>query len=217
MESTITLSRKIYGYLMEEITSGRLRMGQIIDENAIMELFRISKTPIREAIFSLENDGIIEKRGKSYFVSFIGPDEINQIFEARRELEAIAAYYAAQRIQKSELNQLSYVLKMIKKSTEEDQPADLANLNGKFHSIIAKASKNKYIEDEVNLLRLKLRIVRVTLFSSLERRSDELLEHSQIYEALVNKDAEQARALMYNHETDVWEYVNKNIIPKLYY
>ncbi|PYB69007.1 GntR family transcriptional regulator [Thermoplasma sp. Kam2015] len=217
MEQSITLSKKIYNYIIEEITSGHLRMGQIIDENGIMELFGSSKTPIREAILSLENDGIIEKRGKSYFVCFIEPDEINQIFEARRELEAIAVYYAAKRIQKAELKQLSDILKKIRKSTDEDEPADLANLNGKFHSIIARASRNKYIENEVNLLRLKLRIVRVTLFTSIERRSDELAEHSAIYEALANGDAEKARTLMYNHETDVWEYVNKYIIPKLYY
>ncbi|WP_297214931.1 GntR family transcriptional regulator [Thermoplasma sp.] len=217
MEQSITLSKKIYNYIIEEITSGHLRMGQIIDENGIMELFGSSKTPIREAILSLENDGIIEKRGKSYFVCFIEPEEINQIFEARRELEAIAVYYAAKRIQKAELKQLNDILKKIRKSTDEDEPADLANLNGKFHSIIARASRNKYIENEVNLLRLKLRIVRVTLFTSIERRSDELTEHSAIYEALANGDADKARTLMYNHETDVWEYVNKYIIPKLYY
>ena len=217
MEQSITLSKKSYNYIIEEITSGHLRMGQIIDENGIMELFGSSKTPIREAILSLENDGIIEKRGKSYFVCFIEPEEINQIFEARRELEAIAVYYAAKRIQKAELKQLNDILKKIRKSTDEDEPADLANLNGKFHSIIARASRNKYIENEVNLLRLKLRIVRVTLFTSIERRSDELTEHSAIYEALANGDADKARTLMYNHETDVWEYVNKYIIPKLYY
>nr|WP_287950049.1 GntR family transcriptional regulator [Acidiplasma sp.] len=153
MQENVILSKKIYSYIIDEIVSGRLRMGQIIDENKIKDVFNVSKTPIREAIISLENEEVVKKNGKSYFVSFIEPEEIDQIFEARRELESIAAFLAAQRMQRQELKQMENIITKLKDVNGETDPIELANLNGKFHSLIAKASGNKYIESCVNSMR----------------------------------------------------------------
>lgn len=61
MQENVILSKKIYSYIIDEIVSGRLRMGQIIDENKIKDVFNVSKTPIREAIISLENEEVVKK------------------------------------------------------------------------------------------------------------------------------------------------------------
>ena len=99
----------------------------------------------------------------------------------------------------------------------DGDPVSLANINGKFHALVAKGSGNEYIEKFLSSLRLRLRIVRVTLFTSMERRDDELKEHRAIADSILNGEAELARKAMQDHEKDVLEYVKKTVIPKLYY
>ena len=67
------------------------------------------------------------------------------------------------------------------------------------------------------MLRLRLRIVRITIFTSAGRRSEEKEEHEEITQAILSNDPKKAAEAMRKHQLDVWEYVKREIVPKLYY
>ncbi len=214
----VPLSLKAYDMIMNMIMTGQLRMGQSITEDMLKNQLGMSKTPIREAIISLENDGIISKMGRFYNIVYLTKDQINEIYEFKAELEALAAYYATLRMSASMKRNLKQINdKISKMSTDDADPIALANLSGKLHALIAKGSGNSYIEKEINMLRLRLRIVRITIFTSAGRRTEEKDEHEEITQAILGNDPRKAAEAMRKHQMDVWEYVKTEIVPKLYY
>lgn len=218
MNQRVTLGKKAYNSIIERIMDGRLRMGQVFTEDTLNRELGMSKTPIREAITSLENEGVVSKNGRSYSIVYLEKEQIDEIYEFKREVETLAAYLAATRmstILRANLKEVNDTLTKISK--DDTNPVNLANLSGKLHAIIARGSGNGLVEKNVTNMRLMLRIVRVSLFAISERRVEEIREHTEITRAILDEDADRARKAMYDHQTDVWNYVKNSIVPRLYY
>jgi DNA-binding GntR family transcriptional regulator len=216
--SNLDLSKQAYQNIIEMISNGTLKMGQIITESAMKDKLGMSKTPIREAFASLQFEGVITKTGRSYSIIYPEKEEIDEIYEFKCEVEALAAYFAAKRMTTEERKDLSRTsLEIINENKNKGDPVKLANLSGMLHELIAKGSKNELIRKDISSMRLKLRIVRISLFASMERQNAELAEHMLIVNAILEGNAEKARKAMYNHQKDVWEYVKDKVIPRLYY
>ncbi len=216
--SNLDLSKQAYQNIIEMISNGTLKMGQIITESAMKDKLGMSKTPIREAFASLQFEGVITKTGRSYSIIYPEKEEIDEIYEFKCEVEALAAYFAAKRMTTEERKDLSRIsLEIINENKNKGDPVKLANLSGMLHELIAKGSKNELIRKDISSMRLKLRIVRISLFASMERQNAELAEHMLIVNAILEGNAEKARKAMYNHQKDVWEYVKEKVIPRLYY
>jgi DNA-binding GntR family transcriptional regulator len=216
--SNLDLSKQAYQNIIEMISNGTLKMGQIITESAMKDKLGMSKTPIREAFASLQFEGVITKTGRSYSIIYPEKEEIDEIYEFKCEVEALAAYFAAKRMTTEERKDLSRIsLEIINENKNKGDPVKLANLSGMLHELIAKGSKNELIRKDISSMRLKLRIVRISLFASMERQNAELAEHMLIVNAILEGNAEKARKAMYNHQKDVWEYVKDKVIPRLYY
>ena len=214
----VPLSLKAYNMIMNMIMNGQLRMGQSITEDMLKNQLGMSKTPIREAIISLENDGIISKVGRFYNVVYLAKEQIDEIYEFKAELEALAAYYSTIRMTPAMKRNLKLISQKISRmSTDDADPIALANLSGKLHALIAKGSGNSYIEKNITNLRLHLRIVRITIFTSAGRRAEEKADHEEITEAILGNDPHKAADIMRKHQMDVWQYVKNEIVPKLYY
>lgn len=214
----LDLSEQAYERIIGMISNGTLKMGQIVTEGAMKDKLGMSKTPIREAFASLQFEGILTKTGRYYSIIYPEKEEIDEIYEFKCEIEALAAYFAAQRMTEAEKIELSRIsTNIINENKNEGDPVKLANLSGMLHELIAKGSKNELISKNVNSLRLKLRIVRISLFASMERKNAELAEHMLIVNAILDRNAEEARKAMYNHQKDVWNYVKEKVIPRLYY
>jgi len=95
-------------------------------------------------------------------------------------------------------------------------PIVLAELNGSIHMEIARASGNKYLAGFINRVGLKLLIVRISIFTSYERRLEEVREHSGIVEAVLRRDPKLAREAMERHMDRVVAYVKGKILPLLF-
>lgn len=211
------LSKKAYSQIVDELIAGNIRMGQVIREEDLGSKFGMSRTPIREAILSLESEGIVARNGRYYFVVYPEPDEINQIYELRRELESLAAFLAAVKItevMKSNLENVIIEMTFLTKNAPE--PISLTNVNSKFHGLIAKASGNRFLERDLGLFRLRLRIIKLTILTSYEKKENELRQHRAIADAIIQGDPNLARKKMYSHQTELWNYARLNIIPKLF-
>ncbi len=218
MESDKTLTEMAYKHIFDAIMSGRYRSGQSLSPDSIVAQLNISKTPVREALVELEAEGIISRNGRYYNVIFLDQKDILDLYELRAILESEAAALACERVDQNQIQELKEALRLIREAVSEEnpEPIKLADLNGKYHALIAKASGNKYLAEYTSSIRLKLKIIRTTLFTSYDRRMEEVEEHEAILSAIERGDSELARARVRSHMFKVINYLKNNVLNKIY-
>ncbi len=213
-----SLSEKVYKELLSNIVAGKFRLGgESLREDTLASMLNVSRTPVREALARLERDGLVVKKGKSYTIIPLTRDDVLQLYEVRKPLEALAAELAARRITDDQARELQNLANRMKEEAakQDPDPVLLADLNGKIHNSIANIGGNKYLAEFLNEIRLKLMIVRVTLFTTYGRRIEEVMEHSAIIDAVVSRDAKLARDKMEIHMSNVVKDVESKILPPL--
>ncbi len=210
------LSDQLYGQVFEQITSGRLKVGeQLPPEMEISERFGVSRPVVREALQQLRADGLITShQGLGTFVSHQPAPRIRKLAKAqdiaaylrcqevRITLEGDAARLAADRHTDEQLAAVLAAHQAFADGVRSGslQPeTDLA-----FHASIARASGNDFYvsllesihEAMTGLMRLTLGLTRT---ASKRRALTVLDEHTTIVEAIRARDGEQARAAMQCH------------------
>lgn len=218
VQDKMTLTETAYKYIFDGILEGRYRAGQSISPDNIVKSLNMSKTPVREALVQLEVEGLVFRNGRYYNVIFLDENEVLELYEIRGILEAEATYMATKRMTPELHAELRATLDLIKKlnQSKDPEPIKLANLNGSFHSIIAKGSGNRYIAEYTAAIRLKLKVIRTALFSSSDRRLSEIKEHESVLEAMETGNAEEARDMMRSHVVEVIEYLKSNVLNRIY-
>ena len=214
----LTLTETAYKYIFDGILNGRYRAGQSISPDNIVKSLNMSKTPVREALVQLEVEGLVFRNGRFYNVIFLDENEVLELYEIRGILESEATYLATKKLKPEILEELKTTLELIKRLNQdkEPEPIKLADLNGKFHSIIAKGSGNRYISEYTAQVRLKLKVIRTALFSSSDRRHSEIKEHEDVLRAMESGNAEEARDRMKSHVGEVIEYLKNNVLNRIY-
>ena len=148
MEQKTTLSSRAYEYIYSNISQGKLKVGQYISEEMIANKLKISRTPIRESLIALNKEGFLEKNGRSYRVVIASAEDLVELYEASKIIEAESARLCAMRITRDQLSQLKKYMADSKGFDSHNDP----NVNKKveyddrFHDIIDKDSGNKYME-----------------------------------------------------------------------
>ncbi|MFN3861934.1 MAG: FadR/GntR family transcriptional regulator [Roseateles sp.] len=214
-----TLALELVDALGDRIRAGELQAGdKLPTEAAIMAEFEVSRTVVREAISKLQAAGLVETRhGIGTFV--IGPgdgpafkitpeqfstlQDVIAVLELRIGLETEAAGLAALRRTDANLAALRRALDALITAVEADQDSVAADFQ--FHVEIARATQNHHFADLMATLGAQI-IPRARLETtpdvSAERRAYMRrvnAEHESILDAIVNQDAESARAAMRTH------------------
>ncbi|AWR95315.1 GntR family transcriptional regulator [Acidianus brierleyi] len=207
------LTENAYNEILNSIVKGKYRQGQRLTEDQLCKDLNMSRTPVREALRMLLSEGIIKKDNKSYSVVYITAEEARMLYELRIPLEGLAARLASLRADEKDIEKMESILSKVKEETAKENPDALvlADLNGAFHEAIADATKNTYLRSCLIDIRVKLKIVRTSLFTSFERRRDEYNEHYLIFTAIKEKNPEKAENLMTEHEKKVLDFLEKRV------
>ena len=218
MVSKEKLNELAYKYIFEGILFGKFRPGTFLNIDSISENLHISKTPIREALLELEGEGMIVRNGRYYHIFSPSRKEMMDLYEVRRILEGEAAALAALNPSIEMIRDLEFTINTIEKISKLDEPDPIAfaDLSGKFHSIICNSSGNNFLSKVVGDIRMKLKIVRVTSFTSFNRRREDILEHKAVFKAIKERNPSLAKELMLDHQTKVIEYVKRELLIQFY-
>ena len=218
MESKKKRNEVAYKHIFEGILKGKFRPGTYLNIDDISASLNISKTPIREALLELEGEGLIIRNGRYYHIFSPSRKEIMDLYEVRRILEGEAAGLAAVNPSPTLIYDLGQTITRIEELSKlsEPDPIIFADFSGKFHSLICAASGNQLLSKIVGDIRLRLKIVRVTSFTSFNRRVDDLLEHKAVFNAIKEKNASLAKELMIDHQNKVIEYVKRELLMQFY-
>jgi DNA-binding GntR family transcriptional regulator len=188
----------LYQQLLEEVLEGDLRPGEILVETALGKRFGVSRTPIREALRMLEQDGVLERVNRGMRVRQTSSEEVLEIYGVRIILEAAAARDAASRRSDYDLATLDRIFGTMA-AAESASPAELAAINRSFHHAIWQAAGNRTLADMLERLAVHLRRYPATTYQRPGRWEEALEEHRRLLEAIRDRDPDKAAAVAEQH------------------
>lgn len=187
-----------YERLTQAILAGELTPGQPLVETSLAAWCQVSRTPVREALTRLQQDGLVVRSERGLVVRERSPEEILDIYETRIELEAMAARVAATR--RSDLDVLT-MRRIVQRLEDVDATDELAmaSANREFHRSVWRASRNESLTDLLRRLDLHLARYPSTTLSQPGRWAEGNREHQAIVDAVEARDEAAARALTAEH------------------
>jgi DNA-binding GntR family transcriptional regulator len=216
MIKTKNISEQAYLHIRETLLHSDVYVGQKILHNDLGHKLGISHTPLREAMFRLAAEGLLEHENyKGFSISAITLDEAREIYETREVIEPPMAAKAAGAMTPEKSVAFKKVLDQYKRLLAEPYDRRRLLIDKKLHMQIAKLAGNKILVQTLNLICDKL--IFKSLFEKIspERGQKIVDEHSQILRALDKKDGQKAAELMQKHLLEQKQYVLKNIKYKL--
>jgi DNA-binding GntR family transcriptional regulator len=201
----ITLASRIAELLKRDIVIGRLRSGQKLVEKDLAAAYDVSRTPLREALARLVNDGLaVSVAYRGIFVREVSRDELRAIYELRTVIEGLAAQLAAERADPAQLDQLESLLAAMDRQTTGDEASELKLLNERFHRLIAVAAGNPLLPRQMDDIWSRVALARTSAWSATGRGKTSREEHHALYEAIRRRDPTVARSLAEAHVIIAW-------------
>jgi DNA-binding GntR family transcriptional regulator len=198
---TVTLDSEAYQRIRLLILSGQFPPGYILGETALAEACQVSRTPIREALARLQQDGLVERVGRQLRVPPRRLEEILAIYELRFLLEGFAARCAAERHTPFNFIRISSALDALRELYDADEPDSvaIAAAGAKLHSAIWQASHNPYLADSLERSRIHLGRYPADTLAYANRINDNFDEHLRLVEAIRNRQADEAERIIVEH------------------
>ncbi|MGJ0181836.1 GntR family transcriptional regulator [Corynebacterium glyciniphilum] len=176
-----------------QIASGALHPGSRILEREIADTLTVSRVPVREAFRLLEAEGyLVSGKSGGVRVRPLDADEVNEMFDVRVELEALAARSAAVKAPPAQINDLCRQLEGSRHHLATGHLSDFAGANSNLHSMVRAASGNRFLGDRVGPL-----IGRVSWAFQVSSEPELVLDlHTRLITAIAEHRFADAEAVM---------------------
>lgn len=220
---SLPLSEVAYQKIKELIVTLRLAPMAQVDEEWLAEELSIGRTPIREALFRLNAENLIEAvRGRGFFVRDITLHSIKDLFETLLILERSAVALAAKRIRPDQIQDMQRINVSLKEAWHKKNYLLVTLLNSKFHSILYKATDNSFLISYLGNLQLQSQRLAYMCFSK-DLSSYDIESHAELaikdHQSLIDlfklgADVEAVRVIS-EHVKLFQRRVNHYILPSL--
>lgn len=194
------LADRAYVELRDRIVTLRIAPGAPLDEDLLGADLGMGRTPVREAIKRLALENLVTvfpRRGT--FASEINITDLAHISDVRAQLDAHAAYRAAQRITPAQRAELDELLTELANSAGSDDSEALMALDARVHRFIYRCAGNPYLEETLDrYFNLSLRIWHLVL-DRLPHLFSRVHEHEELLRRIAAGDADGARRVLAEH------------------
>lgn len=214
MDAYLPLRDVVFNTLREAILKGDLKPGERLMELQLASKLGVSRTPIREAIRMLEQEGLavtVPRRGAE--VAKMTLKDMEDVLEIRDTLDELAARVACSRISEEQLEQLKQIKKQFEDSLKTGDVTKIAQADVNFHDVIYEATGNPKLVNLLNNLREQIYRYRVEYLKDTSSYPTLIKEHEAILEALWSRDEEKVIRAMHEHVLNQATAV-KNIIQQ---
>ncbi|NMO94353.1 GntR family transcriptional regulator [Paenibacillus lemnae] len=181
--------KKSYEYIRDQILNGELPRGTKLIEEKLAEEIGVSRTPVRESIRRLEQEGLIQQK------RVVNPSEtdLRNLFQVRILLEGFAARSAAQFLREEDLGELRECVRIGRSGNAEE----IMTANERFHDLIVQSTHNPFMIDTIARMHSIIYLFRKTVV--YHKRPFLIDEHEQICQAIAEHQGELAERLMQEH------------------
>ena len=203
---------KTYEAIKHRILAMEIKPGEIVSENKLSKELKISRTPIREALKKLEQDGLIVSANRRKRVSVLTIHEVEEIFDLKIAIEGSIARLAAEKGEKDDLDELREIVQnmsrfadIVPENTFEvhEWIDEWLALDRRFHNLLFKMANNRRAEQIIKNLNYQWHRLRVGILAMEGRIQKSVKEHTDIAQAILNGDASEAETLMKDHLTNL--------------
>jgi DNA-binding GntR family transcriptional regulator len=212
--NSASLRDQAYAMLRDAIASADIYASQDeirLDERVLSESLGVSRTPVREAMTLLEQEGflrMVPRRG--IYIVRKSKREIVEMIQMWAALESMAARLATIHATDEEIARMRHMFDDFRDSTPAEHIAEYSEANIAFHQAIVELSKSQIILDTIKNIFVHVRAIRRMTISQSDRASRSIVDHLRIIEALEKRDTELAERLARQHSLDLAVYVDKN-------
>ncbi|HMK75569.1 MAG TPA: GntR family transcriptional regulator [Thermodesulfobacteriota bacterium] len=214
IKSTKSIRQRIYDHLRGQLLDGEIPPRHHLVETKIAKEIGTSRTPIREALHSLELEGLVESIPRvGYVVKPISEEEVEEICEIRAAIEAVGARWAMKKALQKLIVDLKKNILISEEKVAQEEPRAFVGLDAQFHEIIARLSGSKRLQELGQTLRrhmLRSRIQSIYLTENVMRA---IQGHKGILDAIEKGDLEDVnKAIKYHLEQskkDILRYALK--------
>jgi DNA-binding GntR family transcriptional regulator len=194
------LADTVYAALRQAILEREFVPGEPLTEGDLSRRFRVSRTPVREALAKLERDRLVRvvpKKGA--FVRALSHDEIRDLYEVREALEALAVRLATPHLSREELEDFEARFRELRVRGPRAAYTEVRPLGEEFHRLLVKRTENARLMRVLEEMREEVRPVWTMALVAPRRVQALIREHLAIIDALRRGDARRAARLMRLH------------------
>ena len=194
------LAEQVYTRLKAELHDFQLVPGDRFSEAELGARLGVSRTPVREALFRLRNEGFLDLESKAgWFVRPIDFGRLEQLYDLRVILElASVARLCARTDAVLQLDELKGVW-LVPVAERQADPHEVGACDEQFHATLVRAAGNAEIARVHQDVTDRIRIVRQLDFTRADRIEATYLEHGKILRAVIQRKADQAQMLLKSH------------------
>lgn len=215
MDAFLPLRDVVFNTLREAILKGELKPGERLMELQLAAQLGVSRTPIREAIRMLEQEGLavtVPRKGAE--VAKMTLKGMEDVLEIREALDVLACQLACVRISEEQLSVLEEKKQAFEESLKTGNVKTIAEADMSFHDVIYEATGNPKLVNMLNNLREQIYRYRVEYLKKEENYPILIKEHNDIYQALVNRNQEEAATSIREHVENQATAVKEVIIQQ---
>jgi DNA-binding GntR family transcriptional regulator len=215
IDINFSLKDRIYDALKETIASINIYEGEgepRLDERQLSQDLGVSRTPVREALARLEQEGLVRiapRRG--VFVARKTKLEILEMITVWAALESMAARLITQNATDDEISSLRELFATVKDDKLQANIDEYSGLNIRFHQAILKLSKSDLLVAMTETLFIHMRSIRARTIGEKDRVQRSIIDHMNIIEALEARNADLAERLSREHTLGLAAHVEQNV------
>lgn len=194
------LHNEIFKTLLDRIVHMEYPPRMSLSEKALCEEFKVSRTPLREALRKLEDMKLVTALPR--YGTYVTPVDINEIrcaFEVKIKLEGLAGALAAKRITADKLQELGELIEKADSILKHGGHRELIEIDFSFHEIIREATQNEILQEFLENLHGRCARLWSSSLSEIIPTPEVIDQLREIYLALEKRDGEKVADLMEKH------------------
>ena len=197
---SISLGDRVHQHIIEALVSGQFQGGEELNEVSLAAQFRVSRTPVREALRRLAAEGlVVNQRNRQATVVEMSRDDVIETYQVRQILEASAARLATEHISELQLAELRSLASAAAPAGAAQWGTGERRFDEELHRAIAESCGNGKLLQEIARYNNLVRFVRSRVARSPQRLGQGHAEHLRILDALERGDSQRAEAEMSAH------------------
>ena len=215
IEANFSLKDRIYNSLKQAITAMNIYAEDAelrLDERVLAEKLAISRTPVREALARLEQEGLVRiVPRKGVFIVRKTKDEILEMITVWAALESMAARLVTLRASDGEIASLRRLFSTFEGDEDIARIDEYSERNIDFHAQIIRLAKCELLNELTSSLFMHMRSIRARTISEDSRARRSIIDHMHIIEAIEQRETELAERLVLEHTLDLAAHVAANV------
>ncbi len=194
------LAEQAYAELKALIHDFQLLPGDRFSETEMGQRLGVSRTPVREALFRLRNEGFLEVESKSgWFIKPIDFDKLDQLYDLRIILELASVARLCARMDEPPGLEVLKAAWLVPPAERLAAMREVGALDEQFHATLVRAAGNAEVARVHWDVTERIRIVRRLDFTRDDRVEATYVEHAKILRAVLQRKPEQAQLLLRSH------------------